>query len=99
MGRSSTRGLRSARGAAFAKHRRQVSSQSALGPSRVAAALLGIFLGTFGVHKFYLGKIAQGVLYLIFFWTFIPSIVGFIEGIWYLTMSDVEFQARFPQRP
>ncbi len=72
---------------------------AALGPSRVAAALLGILLGTFGVHKFYLGKVAQGVLYLIFFWTFIPSIVGFIEGIWYLTMSDVEFQARFPQRP
>jgi TM2 domain-containing membrane protein YozV len=63
----------------------------------VVAALLGIFLGGFGIHKFYLGKIAQGILYLLFFWTFIPAIVGFVEGIWYLTMSDQEFWARYPR--
>ena len=34
--------------------------------SRIAAALLAFFLGGFGVHKFYLGKIGQGFLYLIF---------------------------------
>ncbi|MEA1568161.1 NINE protein, partial [Salmonella enterica] len=38
--------------------------------SRIAAALLAFFLGGFGVHKFYLGKIGQGFLYLIFCWTF-----------------------------
>ncbi|RWS84834.1 hypothetical protein DN462_24860 [Citrobacter freundii] len=31
--------------------------------SRIAAALLAFFLGGFGVHKFYLGKIGQGFLY------------------------------------
>lgn len=66
--------------------------------SRVLAGLLGIFLGGLGIHKFYTGKIALGVLYIVFCWTFIPAIVGFIEGIWYLTMSDQEFWSRYPAR-
>ncbi len=72
------------------------SIDSALGRSRIVAALLGIFLGIFGIHKFYLGKTGQGLVYLVFFWTVIPAILGLIEGIWYLTMSDREFQARYP---
>lgn len=66
--------------------------------SRRVAGLLGIFLGTFGAHRFYTGKIAVGVVYVCFFWTGIPTILGFIEGIWYLTMSDTEFWARYPAR-
>ena len=73
------------------------SIDAALGRSRVVAALLGIILGGFGIHKFYLGKIGQGIIYLIFFWTAIPAIVGFVEGIWYLTMSDTDFQQRYPR--
>ena len=63
--------------------------------SRVAAALLAFFLGGFGVHKFYLGRVAAGVLYLLFFWTFIPAIIAFIEFIIYLTMSDEAFAAKY----
>lgn len=58
---------------------------------KLAAALLAIFLGGFGVHKFYLGKTAQGIIYLIFFWTAIPAIIGFIEGILYLVKSDEDW--------
>ena len=61
------------------------------GRNRTAAALFALFLGGFGVHKFYLGKVGQGILYLVFCWTFIPTIIGFIEGIIYLTKSDQEF--------
>jgi TM2 domain-containing membrane protein YozV len=35
------------------------------------------------------------VVYLLFFWTFIPAIAGFIEGILYLLKSDAEFQAKY----
>ncbi len=63
--------------------------------SRVAAALLAFFLGGFGVHKFYLGRIAAGFLYLLFRWTFIPAIIAFIEFIIYLTMTDEAFAAKY----
>lgn len=58
--------------------------ESKTGRNRIAAALLAIFLGTFGIHKFYLGKPIQGIIYLLFFWTFLPGLIGFIEGIIYL---------------
>ena len=63
--------------------------------SRIAAALLAFFLGGFGVHKFYLGKIGQGFLYLIFCWTFIPAIIAFIEFIIYLCDSDEKFARKY----
>ena len=62
---------------------------------RMVAALLAIFLGGFGVHKFYLGKIDQGIVYVLFFWTLIPHIIGFIEGIVYLGMSDEAFETKY----
>ncbi len=65
------------------------------GKSKVAAALLAFFLGGFGVHKFYLGQIGQGIIYLLFFWTFIPAIIAFIEFIILITMSDETFNAKF----
>ena len=66
--------------------------------SRVAAGLLALFVGGLGVHKFYCGHIGLGVVYLIFFWTFIPAIIAFIEGIIYLTSpNDEVFTKRYCQ--
>ena len=62
---------------------------------RVAAALLALLLGGIGAHKFYLGQTKLGLLYLCFFWTIIPAIVGFIEGIVYLVKSEEEFQRKY----
>ena len=59
--------------------------------SKVTAGILAIFLGGLGIHKFYLGQGGMGVLYLLFCWTGIPELIGFIEGIIYLTSSDENF--------
>lgn len=67
------------------------------GKSRIAAALFAFFLGGFGGHKFYLGQIGLGIIYLIFCWTFIPAFIGFIEFILFLTMSDETFNQKYGQ--
>ena len=46
----------------------------------VVGVLLAVFLGNFGIHHFYLGRNGLGVLYLLFFWTGIPAILGFVEA-------------------
>jgi TM2 domain-containing membrane protein YozV len=63
--------------------------------SKVTAGVLGILLGGLGIHKFYMGKPGQGILYILFVWTWIPAIVGLIEGIWYLVMSEEDWQRKF----
>jgi TM2 domain-containing membrane protein YozV/RNA polymerase subunit RPABC4/transcription elongation factor Spt4 len=63
--------------------------------NKVIAAVLAFFLGSFGAHKFYLGQGGQGILYLLFFWTFIPAIVSIIEAIIYLSMSDIDFAKKY----
>ena len=45
----------------------------------VVGILLALFLGTFGLHHFYLRRTGLGILYCCFFWTGITSIMGFIE--------------------
>jgi len=67
------------------------------GKSKIAAALLAFFLGGLGVHKFYLGQVGWGIVYLLFCWTFIPAIVAFVEFILLLTMSDERFNEKYGQ--
>jgi len=59
------------------------------------ALILAWLLGGLGAHKFYLGQVGLGILYLVLCWTCIPAIIAFIEGIIYLTMSDEEFAAKY----
>ncbi len=63
--------------------------------NRVTAGVLAILLGGIGVHKFYLNQIGLGIVYVLFCWTGIPSIIGLIEGILYLTMTDAAFVAKY----
>lgn len=62
--------------------------------SKIAAGLLAIFLGGLGIHKFYMGKIGLGILYLVFCWTYVPLVIGIIEGIIYLASNDHNFQVK-----
>src|SRR5579864_1955069 len=45
----------------------------------IVGILLALFLGTFGIHHFYLRRTGLGVLYCCFFWTGITAVLGFIE--------------------
>jgi TM2 domain-containing membrane protein YozV len=45
----------------------------------VVGVLLALFLGTFGAHHFYLRRPGLGILYCVFCWTGIPTVVSFIE--------------------
>jgi TM2 domain-containing membrane protein YozV len=45
----------------------------------VVGVLLALFLGSFGLHHFYLRQTGLGILYCCFFWSGIPGIIGFFE--------------------
>jgi TM2 domain-containing membrane protein YozV len=78
---------------------RQKMTPVAGGRNRTSAAIFALFLGGLGVHKFYLGQPGLGIVYLLFFWTFVPAIVGLIEAIVYLSMSDAAFSAKYNSVP
>lgn len=63
--------------------------------NKTTAALLAFFLGGLGGHKFYLGQSGMGFLYLLFFWTFIPAIIAFIEFFVLLSMSEADFNRKY----
>lgn len=64
--------------------------------NKTTAGVFALVLGGLGIHKFYLGQTAAGILYLLFCWTFIPAFIAFIEGIIFLTMSDEAFAEKYP---
>lgn len=67
--------------------------------SRTTAALLALFGGIFGMHFFYLGRTGLGIMSVIF--TFsgglapVAAIIGFINFLILLGMSDGEFDKRY----
>ncbi|CAB4930117.1 unannotated protein [freshwater metagenome] len=58
--------------------------------SRVAAGLLGILLGGFGAHNFYLGYTNKAILQLVLtiFTCGLASLWGLVEGILILTKNE-----------
>ena len=68
--------------------------------SKIVAGILALFLGAFGVHKFYIGCTTAGVIMLVV-WLLglvilgIPSliigIIAFIEALIYFFKSDADF--------
>jgi Na+-transporting NADH:ubiquinone oxidoreductase subunit C len=67
--------------------------------NQFVTGLLAFLFGGIGLHKFYLGRVGQGLLYLLFCWTGIPSIIGFIEGILIWKKSEQEFQDYLLNKP
>ena len=76
--------------------------------NRVLAGVLGIVLGTFGVHKFVLGLIGPGIVMLLIglvggiltcgIASIVTQVIGIIEGIIYLTRTDQQFYEEYVVR-
>jgi len=64
---------------------------------KMVAALLGIFLGAFGAHRFYLGDTVGGIIRFFLSMTCVGSVIGLIEGVIYLTKSDEAFVQEYIQ--
>ncbi len=64
---------------------------------KIVAGILGILIGSLGIHKFYLGYTKEGIIQIIatFLTCGVASLVGLIEGIIYLTKSDEEFDQTY----
>jgi TM2 domain-containing membrane protein YozV len=76
--------------------------------NRVAAALFAFFLGSLGLHKFYMGKIGAGMTMLLVSLfglllagvpTGLMHLVGIIESVIYLTMSEARFDETYIRGP
>jgi TM2 domain-containing membrane protein YozV len=65
--------------------------------NKTIATLLAGLGGTFGLHRFYLQGRRRLLpwLYIIFFWTLIPTFAGFIEALTFALMPDERWDARW----
>ncbi len=70
------------------------------GKNKLVAMLLALFLGSLGMHKFYLGCTKAGIIMLVIFVfglillgipSMIIGLISFIEAIIYISKSDANF--------
>jgi TM2 domain-containing membrane protein YozV len=70
--------------------------------NKLVAGLLGILLGGIGAHKYYMGSWGWGIVFTatvilsMGFLAFIPAIIGLVEGIMFLVMSEDTFAEKYP---
>ena len=62
--------------------------------SKYVAGWLALLLGNIGVHRFYLRQ-WQGLVYLLFSWTFIPYLVAIVEAIVLFRASHLIWQREY----
>jgi TM2 domain-containing membrane protein YozV len=70
------------------------------GKQKMTAGILGVLLGGLGLHHFYLGSTTAGVICIIA--TVVTcgfgGLLGLIEGILLLVMSEEDFNKRYNER-
>jgi len=65
---------------------------------RISAGLIALFLGWFGIHRFYLQQPILGFIYIILFFVGIAPILGFIDAVSFFVMSDEKFNRRYNKK-
>jgi TM2 domain-containing membrane protein YozV len=53
--------------------------------------LLALYAGLFGAHHFYLGRSREGWLSLVFFWTTLPMLIGWVQCVKMVCMDAQTF--------
>jgi TM2 domain-containing membrane protein YozV len=64
---------------------------------KTVTALLAFFTGFLGGHRFYLGQIGFGIIYLLTFGGF--GLVALLDFIVFLTMSEKHFNEKYNKPP
>jgi TM2 domain-containing membrane protein YozV len=63
--------------------------------NKTVLLLLSFLGGGLGLHKFYLSRPWQGVLYILFIWTGIPQLIAFVEFVVYACTSEADLNERY----
>ena len=63
--------------------------------SKTTTILLALFLGGFGAHRFYLGQYWRGIFCILFFITWIPTIISLIDVLIFGLMSQEKFDDKY----
>ena len=72
-----------------------VQTQKVHNRSKGVAAILALLFGGVGGQFFYLGDIPVGVACILSCFTGIPALIGVICAIYYICMSDQEFDEKY----
>lgn len=70
--------------------------------NKTAAGLFALFLGWAGVHRFYLGQVGLGILYVfltIFSLGIVTGILGVIDAILFFSMNEEDFNRKYNIQP
>ena len=63
--------------------------------NRGITIILAFILGSLGIHRFYLGQIGYGLIYLLLSFTGISTILSIIDFVLFLIMSEQEFNRKY----
>ena len=63
--------------------------------NKTIATLLAVFGGTLGLHKFYLWKWIQGIIYIVLCSTWIPTVLWILEGVVYALNTKQNFDIKY----